>query len=172
VFKRAVLWSLSWAISLQSAPSHPTSLISILISSTHLRLGLPNGPFYSGFPINILHAFLFSPHLCYMPRPSHLSWLIILIILGEEYKLWSSSLCIFLLHPFTSFLFGPNNLLNTPFYLILPYYIRLNLVSGLFPNSVCIYSLSRFFSVTLMRFLSHAHLIVFDLILLIIYQEE
>jgi hypothetical protein len=34
--------------------------------------------------------------------------LIILIILAEEYKLWSSSLCSFLQFPVTSSLFGPN----------------------------------------------------------------
>jgi hypothetical protein len=37
--------SLSWARSIQSLPSHPTSLRSILILSTHLRLGLPSGLF-------------------------------------------------------------------------------------------------------------------------------
>jgi hypothetical protein len=36
-------------------------LRSMLIFSTHLRLGLPSGLFPSGFPTNILHAFLFSP---------------------------------------------------------------------------------------------------------------
>jgi hypothetical protein len=41
--------------------------------------------------------------------------LIILIILGEEYKLWSSLLCTFLQSPVTLSLFGPNIHLNTLF---------------------------------------------------------
>ena len=42
--------SLSWASPIQSTYPHPTSRRSILILSTHLRLGLPSGLFPSGFP--------------------------------------------------------------------------------------------------------------------------
>jgi len=41
--------SLSWASPIQSIYSHPTSWRSILLLSTHLRLGLPSGLFPSGF---------------------------------------------------------------------------------------------------------------------------
>ena len=43
VFKSARHLSLSWANSLQSPQPPPTSWRSILILSSHLRLGLPNG---------------------------------------------------------------------------------------------------------------------------------
>jgi hypothetical protein len=39
----------------------PIFLLSILILSFHLRLGLPNGPFSTRFATNILYAFLVSP---------------------------------------------------------------------------------------------------------------
>ena len=42
--------SLSWASPIQSIYPHPTSWRSILILSTHLRLGLPSGSLPSGFP--------------------------------------------------------------------------------------------------------------------------
>jgi hypothetical protein len=44
----------------QSYPHNPIQR-SILILSTHLCLGLPSGLLPSGFPINILYAFLFCP---------------------------------------------------------------------------------------------------------------
>jgi hypothetical protein len=67
----------------QSNPSHHIFLRSILILSTHLRHGLPSGLLPSGFPTNILYAFLF-PHI-HDTFPAHLILLdlIILIILGE-----------------------------------------------------------------------------------------
>jgi hypothetical protein len=47
----------------QSSPYQPIlfHLRSILILYTHLRLGLPSDLFPSGFPTNILYAFLFTP---------------------------------------------------------------------------------------------------------------
>jgi hypothetical protein len=74
VFKRAIRWPLSWAWWIQSIPPHPTSIRSMLILSAYLQLGFLSGHFLSGFPTNILYAFLFL-HSCYMPCPSHPTWL-------------------------------------------------------------------------------------------------
>ena len=53
--------SLSWDNSIQSPQPPPTSWRSILILSSHLRLGLHNGLFPLGFPTRTLCAPLPSP---------------------------------------------------------------------------------------------------------------
>ena len=53
--------SLSWASPIQSIYQHPTSWRSILILSTHLRLGLPSGLLPPGFPSKTLYTPLSSP---------------------------------------------------------------------------------------------------------------
>jgi len=67
--------SLSWASPIQSIYPHPTSWRSVLILSTHLRLGLPSDLFPSGFPTKNLYTPSPQPpsgytlHNCYrLPR--------------------------------------------------------------------------------------------------------
>ena len=60
-FTRVRHLSLSWASPIQSIYPHPTSWRSILILSTHLRLGLPIGLFPSGFPTKTLYTPFSSP---------------------------------------------------------------------------------------------------------------
>jgi hypothetical protein len=110
----------------QSSPHYPhlISKRSVLILSTHLSLGLPNGLFPCAFPTKNLYVFHFSPTRTTCPVHLILLDLIILIILGEEYKSRSSSLCNFHHSPVTSSLFGPNILLTpcsqTPSVYVLP----------------------------------------------------
>ena len=63
---------------------HPTSQRSILILSSHLRLGVPSDLIPSAFPTNALYALLLSPIRARCP--AHLSFLdlIIRMIFGEE----------------------------------------------------------------------------------------
>jgi len=67
--------SLSSASPIQSTCPHPTSWRSILILSTHLRLGLPSGLLPSGFPTKTLYTP--SPHP-YAPHAQPISFFLIL----------------------------------------------------------------------------------------------
>jgi len=75
--------SLAWASPIQSIYPHPTSWRSILIS-IHLRLGLPNGLFPSGFPTKTLYTPLSSPIRATCPAHLILLDFITRTILGEE----------------------------------------------------------------------------------------
>ena len=85
--------SLSWASPIQSKYPHPTSWRSILMLSTHLRLGLSSGLFPSTFPTKTLYTPLSSPIRATCPAHLILLDFITRTILGEEYKSFSSSLC-------------------------------------------------------------------------------
>jgi hypothetical protein len=94
---------------------HPTSWRSILIWSSHLRLGLPSGLFPSDFPTKTLYTPLLS-----LIRATCTDHLILLDLitrtkLGDEYRPLSSSLYSFHNSPVTPSLLGPNILLNTLF---------------------------------------------------------
>ena len=64
--------SLSWASPIQSIYPHPTSWRSILILSTHLRLGIPSGSFPPVSPPRPYTPPLIT-HTRHMPSPSHSS---------------------------------------------------------------------------------------------------
>jgi hypothetical protein len=70
--------------------THTISLRSILISVPYTRLDLLNGLFPFGLPTKLLYEFLLFPYelhiLCLLD-------FMILIVLGDEYKLQSSSIC-------------------------------------------------------------------------------
>ena len=76
--------SLSWASPIQSIYPHSTSWRSILILSTHLCLGLPNGFLPSGFPTKTLYTPLSSPIRATCSAHLILLDFVTRTILGEE----------------------------------------------------------------------------------------
>ena len=67
--------SLSWTSPIQSIHAHSTPWRSILILSTHLRLGLPSGLLPSGFPSKTLYT---PSHHPYAPHAQPISFFSIL----------------------------------------------------------------------------------------------
>ena len=65
--------SLSWASLIQSIYPHPTYWKSVLILSTHLRLGLSSALLPSGFLTKTLYTPPLLTHTRHMPSPSHSS---------------------------------------------------------------------------------------------------
>ena len=112
-FTSARQLSLSWASSIQSLPPHPTSWRSIVLLSSHLRVGLPSSIFPPDFLTNTLYTPPLSPIRARCPAHLILLDFMTRKILGKEYRSLSSSLCNFLHSPVTSCLLGPNTLLNT-----------------------------------------------------------
>ena len=99
----------------RSSPHPHIPLPEDSILSSHLRLGLPSDLFPSGFPTKTLNTSLLAPIRATCPAHLILLDFINREILGEKYRLLSSSLCSFLHSPVASSLLGPNILLSTIF---------------------------------------------------------
>jgi hypothetical protein len=73
-FTRARHLSLSWGSSIQSIASHPTSWRSILLLSSHLRLGLPSVLYFLIYRIRITFLCRIPHVLVYDSKTWHTYW--------------------------------------------------------------------------------------------------
>jgi hypothetical protein len=76
VFTKVSHQYLSWARPIQSTPSHRISLRSILILSSHQRVGFPIISSLQTSQIKFCTHF-YVPHASYMPCPSHFPWFVL-----------------------------------------------------------------------------------------------
>jgi hypothetical protein len=70
---------------------HPPTHVfgSILILSSHIRLGLPSGLYPSSFSTKIFMHFSSLPYVLHTPPTLHVC--MTLILFGEDYELWTSN---------------------------------------------------------------------------------
>jgi len=90
--------SLFWSSPIQSIYPHPISWRSILILSTHLRLGLPSGLFPSAFPTKTLYTPLSSV--------SHSGLIYRTVTLKIKENVLLSTRCFFAYHTLLGWLFS------------------------------------------------------------------
>jgi hypothetical protein len=87
--------------------------LSHLILFSHLHLLIPSDLFPSVSDTKTEYVFLFSPMRATRPTHPSLPVFYMPVLIGKQYKSWSSSLFSFLQPRATSFVFGPNILVNT-----------------------------------------------------------
>jgi hypothetical protein len=94
----------------ESSPHPHVLFFKFILILSYVCLGLPSSLFPLGFLTNI-YAVSYTMHA---KCPAHLILydLVMLLVLGKKYRLWSSSLFSFLQLPATSSLFIPNILLS------------------------------------------------------------